>query len=199
MTYARYNQLRKILHNSIENALSKHLKSNGMKEQFTKDCQKKMNSDFLRQTYRKHIQISSKIEFGDFQSNYALSNAKELKMQPRALASILRECIVEDMEVNDRDNGSIDKSVNDRNNETIFSDISVAGGGYINFTLSEGQLEYCIQQMSDKFNYTGEAVCRNNTVFDAEEIPQHVIVDYSSPNIAKEMHVVSIMGIFEVI
>lgn len=97
-------------------------------------------------------------KFGDYQSNVALSLAKPLKQNPRAIAqAIIAHLQIEDM------------------CETP----TIAGAGFINFTL--------------KFSYIGQLLSQ----IQSDErlgIPQvepkfKVIVDFSSPNIAKEMHV----------
>ena len=97
-------------------------------------------------------------KFGDYQSNVALSLAKPLKQNPRAIAqSIIDHLQLEDM----------------------CQTPTIAGPGFINFTL--------------KPDYVGELL-REIQPDERLGIPQvqpasKVIVDFSSPNIAKEMHV----------
>ncbi|MEL6260186.1 MAG: arginine--tRNA ligase [Cyanobacteria bacterium J06626_6] len=97
-------------------------------------------------------------KFGDFQANVAMSLAKPLKNNPRAIATK----IAENLEVSD------------------FCEVpSIAGPGFINFTLKTDYLEQLLKEMhgSDRL-----AVAKVDP-------PQKIIVDYPSPNIAKEMHV----------
>lgn len=97
-------------------------------------------------------------KFGDYQSNVALSLAKPLKQNPRAIA----QAIIDNLQ-----------------NEDMCETPTIAGPGFINFKL--------------KYNYIGQLLSQIQP--DARlGIPQvqpaqKVIVDFSSPNIAKEMHV----------
>ena len=101
---------------------------------------------------------ASNPKFGDYQSNVALSLAKQLGQQPRAIA----EQIVAKLEVND-----------------ICEQPTVAGPGFINLTLKTEYLDSQLNaiQIDPRLGITK-----------AKE-PKRVIVDFSSPNIAKEMHV----------
>ena len=97
-------------------------------------------------------------KFGDYQSNVALSLAKPLKQNPRAIAQTI---------------------INNLQTDDMCEPPTIAGPGFINFTL--------------KSNYIGQLLSQIQT--DARlgvqptKNPQRVIVDYPSPNIAKEMHV----------
>ena len=96
-------------------------------------------------------------KFGDYQSNVALSLAKPLKQNPRAIA----QTIVDNLQVED-----------------MCQTPTIAGPGFINFTLISdyiGQLLKLIQP-------DGRLGIRCVQ-------PAKVVVDFSSPNIAKEMHV----------
>ena len=97
-------------------------------------------------------------KFGDYQSNVALSLAKPLKQNPRAIA----QSIVDNLQLND-----------------MCEPATIAGPGFINFTL--------------KSNYIGQLLSKIQTderlgIPEARQ-KKKVIVDFSSPNIAKEMHV----------
>ncbi|GAB4346006.1 MAG: arginine--tRNA ligase [Cyanophyceae cyanobacterium] len=99
-------------------------------------------------------------KFGDYQANAALSLAKGLGKPPRVIAEALA--------------GAITPMVAD------FCEVpTVAGPGFINFTL---KADYLVDQLrtmrgSDRLGIAPTAQ------------PQRTIVDFSSPNIAKEMHV----------
>lgn len=97
-------------------------------------------------------------KFGDYQSNVALSLAKPLKQNPRAIA----QSLIDNLEI-----------------AAMCETPTIAGPGFINFTI--------------KSDYIGELLSKIQP--DARlgvqptPNPQRVIVDYPSPNIAKEMHV----------
>jgi len=101
---------------------------------------------------------ASNPKFGDYQSNAALSLAKPLGQPPRAIAQLL----VKHLDVAD-----------------ICHPPTVAGPGFINFTLKPTYLEA-------KLN---KSLTDPRLGVDPAKQPQRVVVDFSSPNIAKEMHV----------
>ncbi|MFB6277215.1 MAG: arginine--tRNA ligase [Halothece sp.] len=101
---------------------------------------------------------AAKPEFGDYQSNIALSLAKELKQKPRDTA----QQIVDHLDI-----------------DTISHPPEIAGPGFINLRLKASYLESQLQTIAQDSQLGAEKV----------ETPQRVIVDFSSPNIAKEMHV----------
>ncbi|MEL6900432.1 MAG: arginine--tRNA ligase [Cyanobacteria bacterium J06606_4] len=97
-------------------------------------------------------------KFGDFQANVAMSLAKPLKNNPRAIATK----IVENLDVSD-----------------FCETPAIAGPGFINFTLKTDYLEQQLKAMQESDRLGIAKV----------DPPQKIIVDYPSPNIAKEMHV----------
>ncbi len=97
-------------------------------------------------------------KFGDYQSNVALSLAKQLGQPPRAIA----EQLVQQLKVSD-----------------ICELPTIAGPGFINLTLKPAHLEAQLSAIQSDPRL-GVA---------AAKIPKRVVVDFSSPNIAKEMHV----------
>ena len=105
------------------------------------------------------VAATAKPEFGDYQCNAAMVLAKRLRCKPRELA----ETLVNNLEVQD-----------------VVEKIEVAGPGFINFHLSEEYVSHRIMRMSRDSERLG--IPRTAS-------PQRVIVDFSSPNIAKEMHV----------
>ncbi len=103
------------------------------------------------------IEAASNEKFGDFQTNFAMVNAKILKGNPRSIA----ENVVDNLAENN-----------------VIEKVEVAGPGFINIFLKE--------------EYLGERVRKISTEkYDLSFLDTHgdVIIDYSSPNIAKRMHI----------
>lgn len=97
-------------------------------------------------------------KFGDYQANVAMTLAKPLQSNPRAIATQ----IVEHLDVAD-----------------LCEPPEIAGPGFINLRFKTNYLEAQLQAMQADPRLGVAPV----------EQPQTVIVDFSSPNIAKEMHV----------
>ena len=99
-------------------------------------------------------------QFGHYQCNNALKLAKALKKNPRAVA---QEII----------------SVLESGMEKMLHKLEIAGPGFINITLSshflEREIEYLLQDA-----HFGVPVAKKK---------KRIIVEFSSPNIAKELHV----------
>ncbi len=111
---------------------------------------------------------ASKPEYGDFQINGALSLAKHLKQPPREIAL----AIIAQLE-------------NDEDFLGICEPPEIAGPGFINLTIRTECLTQEIQaRLQDE--RLGVPLVRSNG---NEQTLAPVIVDFSSPNIAKEMHV----------
>ena len=104
------------------------------------------------------IALAGKPEFGDYQSNVALSLAKTLKQKPRDTA----QQILDHLEI-----------------AQLCEPPEIAGPGFINLKLKPSYLENQLQIIAQDDQLGVEKA----------ETPQRVIVDFSSPNIAKEMHV----------
>ena len=100
---------------------------------------------------------ASNPKFGDYQSNLPLALAKTLGKPPRIVA----EEIVKSLDLGD------------------LCEVSIAGAGFINFTLKPSYLEQQLQQI-----YGDDRLGIAPT-----DQPKKIVVDFSSPNIAKEMHV----------
>ncbi|WP_269622261.1 arginine--tRNA ligase [Prochlorococcus marinus] len=115
-----------------------------------------------------HIVPASKPEFGDFQINSALSLAKVIKQPPRHIA----EAIVKKLEQN--------QSFND-----FCLPAQIAGPGFINLTIKNNCLADEIQTLL-KDSHLGVPRATSETL---KNTVKPTIIDFSSPNIAKEMHV----------
>ncbi|MGD0784202.1 MAG: arginine--tRNA ligase [Sedimentisphaerales bacterium] len=98
-------------------------------------------------------------KFGDYQSNNALALAKQLKANPRQLA----EKIIAALQIDD-----------------ICQKPEIAGAGFINLRLNPEFVSKSLREIvSDKDRLGIEKTNK----------PQTVVVDFSGPNIAKQMHV----------
>ncbi len=98
---------------------------------------------------------------GDFQANGVLGYAKARKLNPRATAEQVVKTLDADL--------------------TATYDVTIAGPGFINFTLKPAALLAWLR------TYDSEAHLREGAA--AAHKGQTWVVDYSSPNTAKQMHV----------
>ncbi|QNI77786.1 arginine--tRNA ligase [Synechococcus sp. MVIR-18-1] len=105
---------------------------------------------------------ASKPEFGDFQANGALPLAKPLKQAPRQIAGAIVEALQADPAFTD-----------------LCLEPQIAGPGFINLTIRPERL---VAEVSARLGDPRLGVPEVHS--DAA-----VVVDFSSPNIAKEMHV----------
>ena len=113
------------------------------------------------------ISISNRPQFGDYQANGVMGAAKKLKTNPRELASKVVEQL------------ALDSSFND-----IAEKVELAGPGFINIHLSPNWLntQLAVASQDNKLGVTQRGSQEDDKV-------QTVVVDYSAPNLAKEMHV----------
>lgn len=99
-------------------------------------------------------------EFGHYQCNSAMRLAKVARKAPREIAEAILQSL-------------------DSQTQALFEKVTIAGPGFINIALSEEFLSKEVQkQMFDPFLGATPAMAK-----------ERVLVEFSSPNIAKEMHV----------
>lgn len=110
------------------------------------------------------VRPSSEARFGDYQCNAAMPLAKALQGKPRDLA----EKIAATVELAD-----------------IAEPLEIAGAGFINIRLKNEFLS----RLLGSIPAFAEAAATDRMGIAAHAQPQRVVVDYSSPNIAKRMHV----------
>ena len=108
------------------------------------------------------VAASSKPEFGDFQVNGIMAAAKQTGKNPRELASAVISCL---------DLGGIAEKV------------EIAGPGFINIFLADSFLSDMANQLYTRVHTHGGRSPEPADTVDT------IVVDYSSPNLAKEMHV----------
>lgn len=111
--------------------------------------------------YHEYIEITQATNprFGHYQSNMAMKLAKSVSLSPREVATRLVK------ELQKVDDGAI-------------ASLEIAGPGFINITLSNDYLAKRVQ-----------LALQPRCGIEKVTHPQKVVVDFSSPNIAKEMHV----------
>ena len=105
---------------------------------------------------------STKTSFGHYQCNSAMALAKSLQMPPRAIATEVVEAILVKNEA-----------------DPLFSDVTIAGPGFINLTLLPTFLASALNPM----------LADERLAIAPFRPAAKVVVDFSSPNTAKEMHV----------
>lgn len=103
------------------------------------------------------LQPSSRVDLGDYQINDAMSLAKKYHKNPHQIA----EDIKVELEKNPK-----------------FTNINVAGPGFINISLKEEYLVEILNMINNDIN----------TIIDKRE-PKNIILDYGGANVAKALHV----------
>lgn len=109
------------------------------------------------------VNISTQPQFGHYQSNAALKLGKALKTNPRQVAQQLAD--------------RIDRQGPDQ--RAMIAAIDIAGPGFINITLD---LQFLSRQID-------ELLYDPHLGVPYPKKPEKVIVEFSSPNVAKELHV----------
>ena len=125
-----------------------------LKKLFSENINNIFGADY---TEKVDIQNSTKKEFGDFQTNFAMVSSKLIGKNPREIANML----VDNFTEND-----------------IIEKLEIAGPGFINIYLKNSFLNEEIKKVeNEKYD------------FSFLNTDKTVIIDYSSPNIAKRMHI----------
>ncbi|MHC4632689.1 MAG: arginine--tRNA ligase domain-containing protein [Planctomycetota bacterium] len=106
------------------------------------------------------VRPSTDPKFGDYQANGAMALAKKIKTNPRKLA----EQVVKVLDITD-----------------ICEEPEVAGPGFINLRLKADFIANNLLEINSD--------SENRLSIDKESGPKTIVVDFSCPNIAKQMHV----------
>ncbi len=105
------------------------------------------------------VKQASRPEFGHYQANGIMGAAKKAKTNPRELAQRVVDAVQQ---------GALKDSI----------ELEIAGPGFINISLSN-------RFLCDELENMSRDVRLGVSVFE----PEKILVDYSSPNLAKEMHI----------
>jgi arginyl-tRNA synthetase len=112
-------------------------------------------------------------KFGDYQSNALMSLAKQRKINPRQVATD----VLAKLDVSD-----------------VCEKVEIAGAGFLNFRLNPEVLAQTLEAAARGEHLFFEKVGQASSLSGTEEtgrmpVPQTVVIDFSSPNVAKPMHV----------
>jgi len=112
-----------------------------------------------------HVITASRPEFGDYQANGVMAIAKQQQRNPRELAGELLAAL-------------------ESQEHDLIAKLEVAGPGFINISLADSAL----------LELANSALEDSARLLPTVTETQSIVVDYSSPNLAKEMHVGHLRG-----
>jgi arginyl-tRNA synthetase len=118
---------------------------------------------FKNQEIPLEVVQSTQEKFGHYQCNSAMKLAKLTQQKPRDIAEALVK--------------ALDRS--DSSDQEVISEVAIAGPGFINITLNPSFLSHYVDHML-RDPHLG---------IDKVSPSQRIVIDFSSPNTAKEMHV----------
>lgn len=108
------------------------------------------------------VKTSARPEFGNYQANGIMGAAKKLKMNPRELATKVVAQLTQNDEITE-----------------LADHFEIAGPGFINIYLKDTWLAARAEQTLNADNLGIKKTSK----------PETIVIDYSAPNLAKEMHV----------
>jgi len=130
---------------------------------FLVDCISANYPDLEKSKINPILQVATKPEFGDYQANCAMPLAKQLKSNPREIA-----------------NSIVNKITELNQDAKIFSKLEVAGPGFINLWVDDQFLSNNLKKLLENAELDIDI---------KQGSGKKVVIDYSSPNVAKEMHI----------
>jgi arginyl-tRNA synthetase len=181
--------------------------------QTLQEASKQAFPDLLDQDHEIHVTVATQEKFGHYQCNSAMKLAKILKQPPQVIAQKIKDHLelarisqtfsdnshtlhddlasqVGEAVLHEHCPRSLERQSQSAERRSvqkkcekcglgIFSNIEIAGPGFINLTLSAQFLSELVEQMAHDKHLGIPSPAKK----------ERVIVEFSSPNIAKEMHV----------
>ena len=118
-------------------------------------------------------------QFGDYQSNLAFLLAKRERTSPRRIADAVAGAVRAELALSVEQDAAGDSASGPLSAGALIETIEVAGPGFINIRIRNSAL---VAELERTLTDPRCGVERT-------ERPQRIVVDYSSPNLAKELHV----------
>ena len=118
-------------------------------------------------------------QFGDYQSNLAFLLAKRERTSPRRIADAVAGAVRAELGLSVEQDGAGDSATGPLSAGALIETIEVAGQGFINIRIRNSALVAELERTLTDPRCGVERVSQ----------PQRIVVDYSSPNLAKELHV----------
>ena len=118
-------------------------------------------------------------QFGDYQSNLAFLLAKRERTSPRRIADAVAGAVRAELGLSVEQDAAGDSASGPLSAGALIETIEVAGQGFINIRIRNSALVAELERTLTDPRCGVERVSQ----------PQRIVVDYSSPNLAKELHV----------